>query len=88
MNTRLVRSLGLSGLLIVSVLGSAVAQDAAQSSGPHCLFPLFCPGPVPPVPPPLIGAPDDPAEAPPPPVEHVAKHKRVAHKKLSHKPVT
>lgn len=72
---------GLSGLLTLALLGSASAQTPAAEPGMGCrLFPLACPGPVPPKPAPLIGTPEDQAAEAAPPVQPMAKHRRKAHR--------
>ena len=47
-------SLAAFGLLV----SSSFAQTSAPSGG-KCLFPILCPGPVPPKPEPLLGPPED-----------------------------
>ena len=73
---------GFSGLLTLALLGSASAQTPAAEPSMGCrLFPLACPGPVPPKPAPLMGTPEDQAaEAAPPPAAMPSKHHRKAHR--------
>jgi hypothetical protein len=79
---RTLYTLALAGL-IAGLCGPTFAQTPGPG-GPNCLFPLACPGPVPPKPEPLYGPPEDaatvqPAEDQPRPKHHVrkrvAKHK-------------
>lgn len=72
MRTQLV--LGAIGLAAALISSPAFAQTAT----PSCLFPLACPGAVPPKPEPLYGPPEDQAaaEQPAQPTTRVKHHAR------------
>ena len=59
------------------LVSSSFAQVSAPGGG-NCLFPLACPGPVPPKPEPLLGPPEDQAASaalaePAPKIKHHAR---------------
>ena len=86
MNSRLWRSAGLAGLLAVTSLAPAWAQEAGPGAGTSMscrLFPLACPGPAPAAPPPLLGTPEEQAAATAPPAETPVRHKSRAHKRVA-----
>ena len=84
---RVLPGLAFTGMFAVVCLVPALAQAQAGSepSAACRLFPLACPGPTPPMPQPLLGAPEEQAEAPPR-VEHAKRRTRVVHKKHAAKP--
>ena len=72
-------------LVLLGVLTAFCGPVSAQTPGtpgPNCLFPLACPGPVPPKPEPLLGPPEEQVEAPLP-ADHAAKHRRHLRKKAA-----
>ena len=76
MNTRLVHGLAVAGLL---VLASAVPALSQESSMTCRLFPLACPGPAPEKPQPLLGTPEEQAQAPSPSAPVKGKHRPRKH---------
>ena len=84
---RVLPGLAFMGAFAVVCLVPALAQAQAGSEpSTACrLFPLACPGPTPPIPQPLLGAPEEQAEAPPP-VQHAKRRKRAVHKTHAAKP--
>lgn len=79
MNSGLLRGLAVSGLLAAVILPAS-----AQEPSTGCrLFPLACPGPTPAPPPPLLGTPEEQAQAAPPmPAKHAMK-RRAARKRAA-----
>jgi hypothetical protein len=79
MRTRVLYALACIGLLI----SAAPTYAQTGGSGSSCFFPLACPGPTPPKPEPLLGPPEDKAEAQP--AEPATKTKRQAHRRAAKK---
>ena len=80
---RTMRVAGLAGFLASTLFTPVLAQQAAPGADASMtcrLFPLACPGPVPTPPPPLMGAPEEqaqaPTEAPPKPKHRASKRVR------------
>ena len=69
---------GLIAAALIAMSMPALAQTAGSDSTMCRVFPLACPGPVPPKPAPLLGPPEDQAAAAAP-SEQPAAHKHRAH---------